>query len=254
MREIAPYVYVSEAKQYQLSLEQKNKAEGQPDPSDGVAITRWLAEKVQNKRHESGRINFLGIGHSNGPAHTVCPYVSHFFVNIEDGVKELVVGLHQKGYLTYSSCAGHEYEVRYVGLAFPSEQSRAQFIDAIRQEFRWYVKAKLLKFLELESVVNTNVVFNKNGAFDGVSKAGDADALRDGEADFFNIVFYRRYSEWTFLKFQVGYEITYGSEGLTWRKRIEQFWVRLTRRYIVPKLTKRICLFVGSPEFPAFDG
>lgn len=252
MKEIIPYVQQVEARR-PFVVEERNPSEEQPAPTDGKAFTRWMAEKVQNKRHESGRINFHGVDHSSGPAHTVCPYVPHFLNNIEDGIKPLVLALVNKGYLTYSSCSGHQsFEPRYVGLAIPSEEFRERVVNLLSIRFKLWQKMQLFKLIKLSTVANNKFQVNSKNAFTGVDR-GEPTA---DEAEGFNTIFYRNYPLWLFLRIQIGYEVVFVSYTypLTIWKRLECLWAKVMNRLFRERITKQVVDFIESKEFPQFIG
>jgi hypothetical protein len=253
-REIIPIVRHYQAEQPSLDQLLKKKGEKVPDGVDGI---RWLCEKVQNKRHPSGRINFDGQDRSDGAAHTVCPYVPHFLNNVEDGVKPLVSALFSKGYLTYSSCEGHIYEVRYVGLAFPSIEARTEFMERVRRELGW--KKAFVKFVAVESVTNAAVQFNEDRTFSRINRGTAAQALTEGEILYFNTLYYRRYDFWCFLRLQIGYEIVwrdtdniFNNFWLRWKYRLLIAYMRVIKKLFVSHVTELLAKTVRSDSFPPF--
>ena len=62
--------------------------------------------------------------------------------NLEPGVKEAVLGLHSKGYLTFTSCQGHDdSKHRYIGVVFNTKEQKAEFmksVDKLQGDTHWY--------------------------------------------------------------------------------------------------------------------
>lgn len=56
------------------------------------------------------------------------PYANNFEAILDPGIKEVVLALNAKGYLTASSCEGHmPHKPRYINLCFGSEKARDEF-------------------------------------------------------------------------------------------------------------------------------
>jgi hypothetical protein len=70
------------------------------------------------------------------------PYNQKILDNVEPEVRTLIALLINRGYLTTASCQGHEDQrTRFVQLAFPTEQSRTDFVqwvDSLNLPVYWY--------------------------------------------------------------------------------------------------------------------
>lgn len=98
------------------------KTEQQVDVQDIVLTS------APNVLQKDGRIYFKDE-QGNYLAVTVSPLHPRFETQIEPGVWPLVNALVQKGYLTVSSCEGHDGSDYFVKLVFDTETSAQQFID-----------------------------------------------------------------------------------------------------------------------------
>ena len=62
--------------------------------------------------------------------------------NLEPGVKEAVLKLNEKGYLTFTSCQGHDdSKYRYIGVLFNTVEQKRQFISEVDNlwcDIHWY--------------------------------------------------------------------------------------------------------------------
>lgn len=62
--------------------------------------------------------------------------------NLEPGVKEAVLALHEKGYLTFTSCQGHaDSKHRYIGVLFNTKEQKTKFIEEVNRlkcDTYWY--------------------------------------------------------------------------------------------------------------------
>ena len=65
-------------------------------------------------------------------SHYVSPYAKEFWngMNVEPGIEPVVRALWAKGYLTFTSCQGHNNSpMRYVGIVFINDEERDKFIN-----------------------------------------------------------------------------------------------------------------------------
>jgi len=62
--------------------------------------------------------------------------------NLEPEIKDAVRGLHEKGYLTFTSCQGHDdSKHRYIGVLFNTKEQKKEFIsdvDNLKCDIHWY--------------------------------------------------------------------------------------------------------------------
>lgn len=62
--------------------------------------------------------------------------------NLEPGVKDAVLSLHEKGYLTFTSCQGHDdSKHRYIGIVFNTLEQKKHFIKEVNKlkcDIHWY--------------------------------------------------------------------------------------------------------------------
>lgn len=111
----------------------------------------YVTHQVHNRKQADGRINRFDPTTGVYAANSVSPFAENFLeLNVEEGVKPLVQALIQKGYFTYSSCAGHCLtDRRFVGIAFQNEISKIRFLNQMR-----FLESHSVVFKELESVIN----------------------------------------------------------------------------------------------------
>lgn len=132
-----------------------NNTTDQSELQHAIGSIGWkLSHEVSNTKTSDGRIalcNEESVSYSV----TVSPYSELFWSNIEDGVKESIKRLVERGYLTMSSCEGHlpigaaSYRIY---LAFVSIEARSEFIDYLRGRFGvWNIFTQLV---EHESLCN----------------------------------------------------------------------------------------------------
>ena len=248
-KEFAPYVQIVKAQRPSFIRAEKKVV---PYKTREETI-RGLAENHQNVRNpETGRIN--PTGEYGGGAHTVCPYVPHYLDHVEDGIKPVVKALFEKGYLTISSCEGHGWgEQRYVTVAFPSEELRNDFKKSVG-------RVSWVELRDVPHMNNARVELYEDGSLKRVVKELDADALKkmwDGEIDYCNILFYRKYDFWCFLRIAIGPEWISFSAVTNWQLfvyRIKQAYCWITRKLFTGPSTRKITKILESKSFPNFLG
>lgn len=247
MKEIIPIVQYAEAPR-PFVFEERKPSEGQPSPDD-PKFTRWVVENVQNKHHESGRINYLGVGYSSGPAITVSPYVPHYLQNVEEGIKPVVVALFNRGYLTYSSCMGHDnLEPRYVCVAFHSEEVREQITTLLSRKFKFLEKINLIRFTLVSSALNSKVNLNSKGALTSVERSSKKESSQR-EREYFNTLFYRRHESWCFLSIRIGMEVVFTGNSRKWS---HYWWASLTNGWVRERITRALARIIS--DLPHYMG
>ena len=93
----------------------------------------------KNWLHKNGRVNATVAG-NNWVGVSVSPYMKDFKYQVDPGIWPLVEILNKKGYLTCSSCEGHDWmEESFVVVCFGSKESRDAFAEQV-------VKAKLPQY------------------------------------------------------------------------------------------------------------
>lgn len=178
--------------------------------------------KSGNILHPDGRIYVDG----DGIAQTVSPYAVDFYENIEEEIKPVVGALTAKGYLTYSSCAGHQLvKRRFVAVAFPDKESCRSFVDSVRKLYNhWLIHYEIKHGTGYYFVDESNVMFHTN---------------------FLNTaVFHRGYEDYYFVEISIGKNTPPKIGNL-----IPILGKALFRDSVTKKLTKAIY----SEEFPYYD-
>ena len=104
---------------------------------------RWAMFVEGNTRKcEDGRVYTEIDKNGNYISTFVSQYSDIIRENLEPGVKEAVLKLHEKGYLTFTSCQGHEGENnRYIGLLFNTKEQKQEFINNVKKlkcNVYWY--------------------------------------------------------------------------------------------------------------------
>lgn len=184
------------------------------DPN--TRLEELLRTRAPNRRNKDGRINTEGL-YPGVMAITVSPYHDQFQSQVEPGVWPAVKSLVDKGWFTVSSCEGHndgmdDYYYIMLALADPSD------VDLFRQQL---APVPGIEFSLFDSVANSEIVWK-----DTKTRAMTVLELKDGqprpqeEARDINIIFYRNYEKYQWLKISL-YPQGWG-----------RFWSRHWREYI----------------------
>lgn len=153
--------------------------------------------RAPNKRGPDGRINVNGVYGEGVVGITVSPYNKRFRTQIEDGVWDTVNLLANKGYMPISSCEGHPAgrggSGRYIIVATPS-QEQAHALAA-------QLSSVLVRCIIHRSVANNNIVVNKYGHIDKVTRSANSDLYK--EYKDIDYVFARNYTDYWYVEVKV---------------------------------------------------
>jgi hypothetical protein len=148
----------------------------------------YVTHEIHNKKSKDGRINRFDPKTGIYSANSVSPHADNFLqLNIEEGIKPVVQALLNKGYYTYSSCAGHCLsDRRFVGIAFPNQIMKIRFLA---QTKTWVEKGVI--FRELDTVINQkSSVTNHDLKSTPLGEAGQRFVSCSEETEVFNIQFH----------------------------------------------------------------
>lgn len=148
----------------------------------------YVTHEIHNKKNKDGRINRFDPKTGIYSANSVSPHANDFLqLNIEEGIKPVVEALLNKGYYTYSSCAGHCLsDRRFVGIAFPNQIMRIRFLA---QTKIWTEKGVI--FRELDTVINQkSSVYNHDLKSTPLGETGQRFVSCAEETEVFNIQFH----------------------------------------------------------------
>ena len=246
---IVAYAEVTSIKEMLLIAQQQE----QHFSSEDEAIY-YLTHKVNNIIHNDGRIYMKLDNNGLLFANSVSPYSETFFNNIEPKIAPLVVALHKKRYLTYSSCEGHGYTFRrYVGLAFSDEDSRQYVINEIKKLHLYGVELRTYN-----QVVNQNVNLNqKNPRYTNKYKPTELNETeqitkKESEIKTFNIQFHRNYENYYFLEIVIFSEVPPFLKDFI-KKPFKNLWLCFMKKYFWDKTTQKITNVIESSEFKKYS-
>lgn len=151
-----------------------------------ISVTEMVLKSAPNRMHKNGRIYFEDEN-GNPIAISVSPLHEKFETQIEPGVWPVVKNLVDKGYLTTSSCEGHDDSDFYVKLVFAHRKSAEEFVNQIPNIPGLIItfenqSANVVRYLDQGNVKYRRVLPDEH-----VSKYE--------EVKFINMLFYRKYTD-----------------------------------------------------------
>lgn len=218
---------------------------------DDIEKIYYITHKINNTKHKNGRINIRIDKEGQLFANSVSPYADKYMENIEEKIQPLVLALHKKRYLTYSSCEGHGMTFRrYVGLAFADEESReyvAKEIECLKI-FGVFVK-------KFESVANQKIDQDKKGRPIFVKKYNKEDReelqkIQKEEVNTFNIQFHRHYENYYFLEIIILEEVNINI--LTPLKSIKLLYIGFLKKFFWEKITQKVVNHINHVNFKKY--
>lgn len=211
-----------------------------------------ITHKVNNVKHHNGRIYLKIENDGKLFANSVSPYSEKFNDNIEDKIKPLVMALHNKRYLTYSSCEGHGLTFRrYVGLAFADPESRSYVESKIKE-----LKLPGVLVKKFDHVANQKIEQNTKGHPIFVNKFTEdqeieLQKLRQQETHTFNIQFHRKYEKYCFLEIVILKEVRFNT--LNPIKLANMLWITFLKKFYWDKITSKIVNKINSKDFKKYQ-
>jgi hypothetical protein len=188
---------------------------------------RKIYDTPWNKLQPDGRINMDG----NGTAASISPYSKHYRSQVEDGIWPLVNVLHQKGYLTVSSCAGHRGNIfKEFDDGFFSYNSCPYVMIVVNRICVNDVVKELqkhsTKHVEISST-DSMAGMDASGSKPKRSKKKDI----QNEYESLNYMMQRNYDEWSYIIIRINpwkkYSFSYVWNTQRERKLIDQLVVKI---------------------------
>jgi len=204
----------------------------------------------KNWLHNNGRVNATVTG-NNWVGVSVSPYMKEFKSQVDPGIWPLVEILNKKGYLTCSSCEGHDWmEESFVVVCFGSKESRDAFAKQV-------VKAKLPQYRVFYQESQTNI--NLYDPFNDYPEVMDDPTMDESqnwfkiedklyftkvgeeipeevikkETENWNHCFGRKYERWYYCRLLIGGAVLNGKNPVS----VVVHW---TRYFWINRLTKFI--------------
>lgn len=129
----AAYVIAGELKPIQQEIVVGHN--GGPTFASNEEVHQYsLYRNYNTKLSNDGRTYTKVDKDGNYISHYVSPYAEKFWsgMNVEPGIEPVVRALWDKGYLTFTSCQGHDNSPhRYVGVVFVNDEERDKFVKSM---------------------------------------------------------------------------------------------------------------------------
>ena len=132
--------------QYEYVIQQEYRQEQEEVQLRTPEDCHRYAMFVKGNEHcINGRTYMFKDWHGNYVSTFVSQYSDIIEKNLEPGVRDAVLKLHEKGYLTFTSCQGHDdSKYRYIGVVFNTKQQKHQFMRDVRHlkcDIHWHDNA-----------------------------------------------------------------------------------------------------------------
>lgn len=193
---------------------------------------RWAMFVEGNpKTGEDGRTYVRQDEDGNYISTFVSQYSDIIKENLEPGVRDAVLKLHEKGYLTFTSCQGHDdSKYRYIGVLFNTKEQKQEFINSVNalncnvhwhdnvinsverpaKPSPWYVKA----------AITIHVIWDDLSYLDTTRLERRKRSYTDLElTKFWNVLTCRGYQHYEAVMFSFGYRMVERSLlEVTWKR------------------------------------
>jgi len=160
-----------------------------------VDYDHLIQMEAPNRLHKDGRIYATDI---NGKYIAVSVNVLHplFETQIEKGIWPIVKALVDKGYLTVSSCDGHDGSPCFVKLVFPDQNRALEFIDCL------YFCQDVVCTVQTNSA-NVVRMFDSTGKFSYRNTEHEQEFNHKVELDGINQLFSRTYVDFRYVYMEI---------------------------------------------------
>lgn len=182
-------------------------------PFDHNKQLRSIVSAQLNKRHPDGSIHATGED-GEYAAHSVSPFASNFFDNIEDEMIEVIKNLTQQGFLPISSCAGHSLgEERYVCLCFKNQAEIDLFVaQLLHLPYMRIETHKAEEFLNIDLDAQEEQV--------RIRKRNKKTHSKEKVTRYFQKMFFHHSTEWYVVRIEIVKK---------WNKEQDSLWSKIKR-------------------------
>lgn len=219
--------------QYEYRVEyQYVQEESEPFLNSPEACHHYAMFVKGNDHLINGRTYVFKDEHGNYVSTFVSQYSDIIKKNLEPGVREAVLALHEKGYLTFTSCQGHDdSKHRYIGVVFNTQEQKQQFVDEMNSlncDIHWY--DNVINSVERpckevpwwsEGGITLHIIWDDN-SFSKVSQMERRERPYTDEelTKFWNVQMWRNYKHYEAIVFSFAYPMV---EKSIW-ERIHKFF------------------------------
>lgn len=188
-----------------------------------------------NKHFDNGRTYVFKDDFGKYVSTFVSQYSDIIEKNLEPGVRDAVLALQERGYLTFTSCQGHaDSKHRYIGVVFNNPAQKGQFIHemkALNCDIHWYDNT--INSVErpcqnvpwwAEGGITLHIVYDDH-KFDNASQMERREKPYTDEelTKFWNIQMWRNYKHYECIVFSFGYPMV---EKSMWERISKYFFYK----------------------------
>ena len=217
--------------EYVVEYQQVYSQQEEPDLRTAEDGHRYAMFVKGNKHLINGRTYIFKDDLGQHVSTFVSQYSPIIDKNLEPEVKDAVLALHDKGYLTYTSCQGHDdSKHRYIGVVFNTKAQKHKFMNEMRKlkcDIYWYDNAinSIERPCELvpwwSDGVTLHIVYDDfSFANSTISDRRDKPYTDEELTKFWNIQMCRNYDHYESIIFSFGYPMV---EKNLW-ERIKKFF------------------------------
>ena len=244
--------------QYEIKVEyQQIQEQDEPQLLTADDRHRYAMFVAGNKYNVGGR-TFIFKDHLGQHVSTfVSQYSDIIEKNLEPEVRDAVLALNQKGYLTYTSCQGHNDSLhRYIGVVFNTKEQKGKFMAEMRKlncDIYWYDNA--INTVERPAkpvpwwsdAIVLHIIYDDNSFANSTVVERREKPYTDYDlTKFWNIQMCRNYDHYESIIFSFGYPMV---EKNLWEKAKKYFF------YNHYKVTSAYYNFVNKvQQLPEYEG
>lgn len=205
-----------------------------------------LYNHYNTKLTEDGRTYTQRDKDGNFISHYVSPYAKKFWsgMNVEAGIEPVVRALWEKGYLTFTSCQGHEDSpMRYVGIAFVNDVERDKFVRTMSHlPVTWHYNCvnPIDDPLEHDDGNWMRLQWDQEDTTTKTQKDfTEKRYTKQQLTDFWNIMFSRQYKQFSPVVMCVAC-------NMNPRNEIDYYWWKLRYKFTKDRVTNRVAKFIEN--------
>lgn len=225
--------------EYRVQYEQQYiQEESEPDLRSPEDCHRYAMFVKGNDHLINGRTYVFKDHHGNYVSTFVSQYSDIIEKNLEPGVRDAVLKLNKNGYLTFTSCQGHDdSKHRYIGVVFNTKEQKQQFIDDVNKlncDIHWY--DNVINSVERpcndvpwwsEGGITLHVIWDDN-SFAKVPQMERREKPYTDEdlTNFWNVQMWRNYKHYEAIVFSFGYPMV---EKSFWQRVHKYFFYKQSK-------------------------
>ena len=230
--------------QYEIVIPyQQQQESNEPDLRCAEDCHRHAMFVKGNEHVVNGRTYSFKDEEGNYVSCFVSQYSNIIERNLEPGVRDAVLALHKRGYLTFTSCQGHDdSKHRYIGVVFNTKQQKKDFVSEMNKldcNLYWY--DNMINTVErpckevpwwCDGGITLHIVYDDQNYNESPQQRRRNKPYTDADlTNFWNIQTNRNYVHYECMVFSFGYPL----QEKTFWERVEKYFfynkLRVTSAY-----------------------